>query len=379
MKVLYILNAKFMGGATISLFNMIETLKEAVTPVFVIPRKGFMDDTFKSFIEKNDIKLYTIPLCVHAIYKPNHFLRFIKWPFSCLLMCVRHYVSLPLLERIVNEEKPDIIHTNVGVIWEGLEVAKKKSIPHVWHVREYQDKDFNWMIIPSKRVYINHLLSSDAVITISNGIRMHFGLDNNSNVKTVFNGIYSSTECRLEMPKSDYFICASRIVPEKGHEDVIRAFAEFHRNNSKYRLKIAGFGDNSFICRLRSLAKSLGCSESIDFVGYHKDMRNLLSHARALIVASRFEGFGRMTAEAAFMGCLVIGRKTGGTKEIIDKTGGFLFTNIGELEKEMEQISSIDDSKYLALAQRAQAVAKQAYSTENNASKILGIYKELLS
>ena len=379
MKVLYVLNAKFMGGATISLFNMLKMLKKDVTPVFVVPRKGLTDDTFISFVKKNNIKLYEIPVCVHAIYKPNCIMSVIKWPISFILMCVRHYFSLFLLDKIVEKERPDIIHTNVGVVWEGLEISKTKAIPHVWHVREYQDLDFDWMIIPSKQTYIKHLLSSDVVITISNGIRNHFDLDKSSNVETVYNGIYSSSECRLEMPKSDYFLCASRIVPEKGHEDVIRAFAEFYKKDHSHRLKIAGFGDSSFITKLGNLSKTLGCYEAIDFVGYHEDMRDLLSHAKALIVASHFEGFGRMTAEAAFMGCLVIGRNSGGTKEIIDKTGGFLFSNINELESEMEEIASIDDSEYQALAQRAQSVAKLNYSTEKNASYILSIYKRLLN
>ena len=378
MKVLYILNAKIMGGATISLFNMLDMLKEDVTPVLVAPKSGLMDDTFKSYVDNNHIRLYTIPVCVHAIYRPKNFLQFLRWPVSRVLMCLRHFVSMAMLERIVEKENPDLIHTNVGVIWEGLEVAKKKSIPHVWHVREYQDKDFNWMIIPSKQSYINHLLSSDAVVTISNGIRRHFRLDGCCKAETVFNGIYSSAECRMEMPKDDYFLCASRIMPEKGHEDVIRAFAYFRRKNSNYRLKIAGFGDVNFISRLSCLAKRLDCLDAVEFVGFHKDMRNLMSHAKALIVASRFEGFGRMTAEAAFMGCLVIGRNTGGTKEIIDKTGGFLFSSVEELAEEMERLSSIEDSTYLALAQKAQSVAKQAYSTENNAAQILSIYKKLL-
>ena len=45
-------------------------------------------------------------------------------------------------------ENPDIIHTNTGVIHEGLKVAKRLKIPHVWHLREYQDKDFNWEAFP---------------------------------------------------------------------------------------------------------------------------------------------------------------------------------------------------------------------------------------
>lgn len=40
----------------------------------------------------------------------------------------------------------------------------------------------------------------------------------------------------------------------------------------------------------------------------------LLKYASALLVASPSEGLGRMTAEAAFAGCMVIGYNAAGTK-----------------------------------------------------------------
>ena len=43
-----------------------------------------------------------------------------------------------------------------------------------------------------------------------------------------------------------------------------------------------------------------------------------MSKALALFVPSSFEGFGFITVEAMFCGCLVIGRNTGGTKEQFD-------------------------------------------------------------
>lgn len=43
-----------------------------------------------------------------------------------------------------------------------------------------------------------------------------------------------------------------------------------------------------------------------------------MSKAQALIVASRFEGFGFITTEAMWNDCLVIGKNIAGTKEQFD-------------------------------------------------------------
>jgi len=47
------------------------------------------------------------------------------------------------------------------------------------------------------------------------------------------------------------------------------------------------------------------------------DVYAIMSRATALIVPSHFEGFGRITAEAMFNGCLVAGYNSAGTREIL--------------------------------------------------------------
>ena len=59
MKVLYILNAAFMGGATISFINMLNGLmKKGVIPFIVIPRFGPTDKDFMDYLNANNIQYY---------------------------------------------------------------------------------------------------------------------------------------------------------------------------------------------------------------------------------------------------------------------------------------------------------------------------------
>jgi glycosyltransferase involved in cell wall biosynthesis len=275
--------------------------------------------------------------------------------------------------------KPDIIHTNVGVVHEGYKIAKKYKIPHCWHLREYQDKDFNLIIYPTKNSFVTKLKQS-CVITITHDIQKHFNLESYSNATTIYNGILPASCIACEPVKEKYFLCASRISPEKGHVEVINAFAKFCKHNSDYKLIIAGFGETFYIDELKNLAKEKNCIDKIEFTGYCENIYGLMKKATALIVASQYEGFGRMTAEASFCGCLAIGNNTGGTKEILEYTGGgILYSGEEELINSMsETINMLNSSAYSTKVLDAQKRAVERYSIEQNIEKIYHLYNFLI-
>ena len=62
-------------------------------------------------------------------------------------------------------------------------------------------------------------------------------------------------------------------------------------------------------------------SNNLSYLGFRKDVYNLMANATALIVASKCEGFGLITIEAIFNGCFVIGNNSGVTKEILENVG----------------------------------------------------------
>ena len=379
MKVLYILNSSIMGGATISFINMIKGLSAyGVVPVVVLPNHEAKENELTKYFQQHSITYYHKSLIAASFPKPSNILQQIKMYLSGILMYIRRYRSYRELLEVVKKEKPDIIHTNVGVIREGLYVAKKTRTPHVLHIREYQDKDFGWVFVPSRRIFEDFVKRSDAIITITDNLRKYFHLQDITKATTIYNGIYSKTDTLFIKDKQNYFFCASRIVPGKGYEDIIEAFSLFRSKHPNYELIIAGQGEKEYMDNIHDIIERKLCKDSIKLLGHIDNPRPLMSKARALLVASRNEGFGRMTAEACFNGCLVIGRNTGGTKEIIEATCGFLFDSIDTLVKQMEDVCQLSADEYQEMALKAQAKATLLYSTESNTEQTYNIYKQLI-
>ena len=381
MKVLYILHDTIMGGATISFLKMIEGLSmKGVDIAIVVPKR---DEEFERCARNFSSEIVVAP--IRRSILPNwekgflmHIYYLMKFPYSYNKLLLRKRLSRRPLLEIIKRIKPDIVHTNVGIVHEGFWCTKKLDIPHVWHLREYQDKDFNRVTVPSKSRFKKYLKQS-FVISITKGIHRHFDLCESNRHRVIYNGVLPASVSALDFPKEKFFLCASRVSWEKGHEDVVRCFSEFYQHYPDYRLVILGFGEKDYIDFLMQLSKQLGCDDAIDFKGYTDDVSQYMRTATALIVASYNEGFGRMTAEASFYGCMVIGRGTGGTKEIMDETGGFQFLTNEELLQQMIKIAQMSEAEYRQLVLKAQSKAIELYSTENNVNSVEQFYMDILN
>ena len=373
MKILYILHTSELHGSTISILNLILNIKKEIDPIIIIPYSKA--NSLKDVFIKNDIKFYTCRHIPISIIERNRNL--VKNTLSIGRTIIKKILFIIFLFRIILKEKPNIIHTNVGVIYEGARLANLFNIPHVWHLREYQDKDFKWSFFYGKKIFEN-MLKRSYVICITNDIRNYFNL-NNKKSQTIYNGIYHSYFTALEK-KDNYFLCASRILPNKGHEEVIRTFALFYSSHPNWKLIIAGDGEVQYISKLKDISKSLNCSNSVIFLGFKKSeaIFNLMKKSAGLIVASLYDGFGRMTAEACFAGTIVIGRYTGGTKEILDIINGYKFLTNDELLAAMDQISKeINTNSYNQKIKSSQKVAQELFSIEQNATNIINLYKNI--
>ena len=110
--------------------------------------------------------------------------------------------------------------------------------------------------------------------------------------------------------------------------------------------------------------------------GTVESLRHMLPE---LEVCAPDEGFGRMTAEANMLGIPVIGRNTGGTKEILELTkGGFLFDTVEEMARYMNEISSKTDSEICEFMAKPRQIAIDSFSTEQHVKKVLNLYNSII-
>ncbi len=92
-------------------------------------------------------------------------------------------------------------------------------------------------------------------------------------------------------------ITVSRLEPEKRIEDILAALKLVVAHYPMIGLFVVGEGSER--AGLERMAKKLGLSEHVVFLGSRSDARALMGSAQAFIQASAYEGYGRTLIEAA--------------------------------------------------------------------------------
>lgn len=101
-------------------------------------------------------------------------------------------------------------------------------------------------------------------------------------------------------PREDLIVSVGRLVPQKRHDDVIRAFARAAPHHPTWRLTIVGEGPER--TRLERLVTELSLQDRVDLPGHTDDVRSVLVRARLLVLASEFEGTANVLLEALIVG-----------------------------------------------------------------------------
>ncbi len=374
-KIVYIVNHTVPYGANVALLNIVdEMIKYNIEIMVVTGDSGYLCEE----LEKRKIK-YEIIYHQFQIYPSiKSFKNALNFFYRLFKMLYYNFKAEFKLKKVINKFQPDLIHTNIGPTHIGYNVAKKLGIPHIWHIREYQDLDFGMVPFPSKEGFINKLNSINNIsIAITMGIFDHFQM--NKNAKVIYDGVMNERHTQFIDIKSNYFLFLGRLEETKGIRQLILAFIDFSSFNDDYDLLIAGNGSDIFVNELKLIVNKSGFTKRIHFLGFRKDINELLSKATALIVPSKHEGFGFITVEAMFNGCLVVGNNSAGTKEILETEKlGILYTGHDELVSSLKEIVISGIENYYPMIKKAQKIASKLYSKETNSNEIFNLYKHIL-
>jgi glycosyltransferase involved in cell wall biosynthesis len=132
---------------------------------------------------------------------------------------------------------------------------------------------------------------------------VHYGIEPNGEPKPY----------RVEVPR---LLCVGRLIPIKGHVVLLRAFAEARRQVPGLELEIAGRGPLE--PALRALARELGITSAVRFLGYVAPIQTAIERAGIVVVPSMGEGFGMVALEAMERSRPVIAAEIGGLGELVE-------------------------------------------------------------
>ncbi|KPQ01930.1 glycosyltransferase [Marinobacter sp. HL-58] len=121
-----------------------------------------------------------------------------------------------------------------------------------------------------------------------------------------------------DIPNEPYILNVARLVPQKGHELLLEAYA---RAGIGHKLVIVGEGE--LRKTLEEKARSLGIADRVYFAGKRKNPYPWMKHADLFVLASEYEGLGIVLTEALACGTPILS---------VDSRGGVRDVFRGELE-----------------------------------------------
>ena len=368
LKVLYISNEdRTVGGSSLSLKAMLESLKGQVEPVILFRKEGPACALFRS----EGWQCEVIPFR-RATFHSKGLMR--------LLRFIPHWITTSRIQcRCVREAEKrfadvQLVHDNSGAVDIGIRIAKALGVPHVWHIREYLDLGVHTTPFPSWKHWKMELFSSDAVITISPGLHSHLGLENHKNGICIPDAVCSSEDSVIVPEKGKYVaFVAGSVSRIKRPDEAIRIFAAAGAEG--HVLKIVGSIEEDYKSELLKLAEGLGVAKQLEFHPFTIDIKGLLSKAAAVLICTDFEGMGRVGVEAMFFGCPVIARNSGGSADIFADGRGYLYKDPGAGATALKTVLAAFPQE---TAENAQRYAIETFAIEYYGNKIIDVYNSVL-
>jgi glycosyltransferase involved in cell wall biosynthesis len=125
-------------------------------------------------------------------------------------------------------------------------------------------------------------------------------------------------------------LCVGRLIPIKGHIVLLRAFAEAREQLPTLELEIAGRGPLE--PALKALARELGISDAVRFLGHVTPIQAAIERAAVVVVPSMGEGFGMVALESMERSRPVIAAAIGGLGELVRDGETGVLVPAGEAE-----------------------------------------------
>ena len=376
MRVLFITHYATFLGANRSLLHLVAGLMEHqdVNPLVLCPGNG-------EFVEQ--LQKYNIPYRVIPFVNSAYTIRsksLYLYPYLLFRYQNSHF------EKILSEVRkfsPDLIHSNSAVLRLGTDLAEALDLPHSWHIRSFGWADYQLVFPGGKKRVIKTLGKASAVICISKKISLAWKQGNNPKAHIIYNGV--GTQERITARKKAgikhegiNLLAIGLLHPQKGQIDAVRLMARLKKEQKDIRLTIAGNGRKIYTFWLKALCSLWGLNKSVQFTGYVSDPAKLYASSDLVLMCSRNEAMGRVTAEAMSYGIPVIGFNGGATPELVEPgETGYLYNSIGEMKEQVLKLVS-DPILRKKMGENAHNSALDRFTDERYTQSIIEVLRQAI-
>ena len=249
------------------------------------------------------------------------------------------------VKRVIEEQKPDIIHAHDRNACFFAALACKK-IPVVAHMHVNNNKgikafvkNFFWTLVSGK--YRHVFFVSDSSY---DEFQFKFFIRKKSSV--LYNVIdIDSLQERAEEDVNSYgydIVYVGRLTYQKNPERLMDVMNRIVRLNGDVKIAVAGNGNLSGY--VENYISGNGLEENICYLGFMSNPIKLIKSSKVLLMTSRFEGTPMTVLEAQCMGVPIVSTPVDGLLKVVEHgVNGFLSDNDDELAKYAAEIVSNRD------------------------------------
>jgi glycosyltransferase involved in cell wall biosynthesis len=182
------------------------------------------------------------------------------------------------------------------------------------------------------------------------------------------------------IPAADFvYGTVGRLQPVKGHSCLLDAFAEVLKRKPQAYLVIVG--DGALRKALEDKARSLGVFSRVLFLGYRRDIPELLAAFDVFVFPSLREGLPLALLEAMASRLPVVVSDAGGIRDVFGGGGfGRMFPagNASALAEAMMEVATLSGEERLRMGEKARKRVEEEFTKDAMCKSIMDIYGELL-
>ncbi len=277
-----------------------------------------------------------------------------------------------------------------------LLARREATLPTVTTV--HSDYRLDYMHSLSKRLSIG-FLNSVALRFIDNYIAVSGNFKemlinrkfNPADIYVLYNGMDFSTPAegysrkslinkyKLNIKDDEVIVgIAARLYPVKSIETIVRAARHVKDRNSKVKFVIGGDGEDRK--RLEAMVSELDLRDTVYFIGWLDDPKELMSSIDISVLTSISESFPYSILEGARFKKATISTDVGGIPDLIENgKNGYLFKP-GDISRFSDLILELasDEKKRAAMGESLYDKAMRDFSVESMARTQSNIYKSIL-
>jgi len=308
VKVLFVHHSSTLGGAELSLADLVTNISDEIAPVCAVPV-----GPLAQYLSSRKIPVAIVPM--RPIIKSLNPLYWLMTGFNCLRVMFK-------LIGICRKEKIQVIHANslTASIY-AAPVSFLCRIPMIWHERDLARHPFLAPLIArfAKRI-----------IAISNAVaeNLKTQIGDSNKIRMIYNGIdvdrFRQGAAKFTgLPEGKRTVLmAAQFVRWKGHNDFITMASSVSEKIPDAVFVLAGdkkiHEQQEYVRELERTIGERGLTDRFVWTGFVEDMPRLLQNVDCVVLPAVNEPFGRIVIEAMAAGRPVVSVKSGAVPEIIE-------------------------------------------------------------